>query len=999
MAPKPASRGKDGKSSAGRPPPANSEQSRKRRQGPEGNNAQQNPRAAKRSKMFESRSIATQRPHEALQNGELNVQAFVNSMAFEINALDESMRRSRTSGTSRAFQKVPFTLRRRTAAHDYKRVPKRLHRRAQREMAEDNTPTVNSRTRKPKTSKSRLRAETARRLGILAKRKRLQKDKNGVVSGSTVIVTRAPRPKIRRNELNALPVTAPRYRKRQLKKVWLPTHMWHAKRARMTLPSEPLWGFSIPLTPTQKNYRPTHRVQWEKGAMTWDMSYMSTIGLFGKESILKHVLVDIGLTQDSLWTEKGKRWRAGAVHWTGNLSRRVSTSHQCIAPATVIWCPVKTVETPEKDASSRQVFIRIHPASFLEAFNELLRIIKGYTPRPYIQDLRHEIGSIEITGPDSTEALLGVLKPYGVDSEEGPVSRFKSLLGLRDPASLPLGAMLALSIADPRLSYPPRKLQPPAATDQQTQLDLLESISAFRNDEGLQPYQLFDRDARFRASKLPSQQSLNRRRGKADPGAPLKPTDADPPIPIMLLASRNGTGTHIPGTWTILLPWKCVQPVWLSLMHYPLSTGGNPKFGGLDEIRQLAFERGQPWFPGDAPGTDAGNAWETREREVRRKKWASRPKGKRTQWESVALGAGRKGEVGVGWSCDFETLFAKTAPPAKEPDASNLADGDHPMSEAAATDKDKGEEKDTEKGVKGKQNEKGGTLIDKPAKPLTDITHIPKNVFISLCSAKDPGAIPANAVVTVGIKILGRGVVSTCARVYRLPDPNTSTTTPTSTSISIPNPIIPIASSAEVSATQPPRPPAQHGSHIHNNNSSSNINTQGSSAAAAAALSPATLYNQWLAQLPCAKKNKSAKNNFTGPTNANVKNTNPATTTPTDARRQALARQLVAPPNSIYDEQQQQQHPPCPDAHDLIGFVTTGSFNLRDGRGEAIASISARLAYEEMISSRLKADNNGKEKGKEKGKGKGSGNISDERLCVVRDAGLGVGWLGRWELI
>ncbi|KAI1810707.1 ribonucleases P/MRP protein subunit POP1-domain-containing protein [Poronia punctata] len=899
MAPKQASQGNNGKSAAksGQQPSNN-----KRRQ--DGSNTQANPRAAKRTKLYESRSIATQKPHDALQNGELNVQSFVNSMAFQINALDESIRRSRTSGTSRAFQRVPFTMRRRTAAHNYKRIPKRLHRRAKHEMAEDNTPTVNSKTRKPKTSKGRLRAETARRLGILAKRKRLLKLKKSLGSDTAAIATRAARPKIRRNELNDLPVTAPRFRKRQLKKTWLPTHMWHAKRARMTTHSEPLWGFSLPITPTQKNYRPTHRVQWEKGAMAWDMSYMSTIGLFGKENILIKVLMDIGLTQESLWIDRGKRWRAGAVHWTGNIGRKIKNSLRFIGPATIIWCPQVPVETPDNDPPSRQLFIRIHPSGFLETFNELLRIIKAYTPRPYIQDLRHEIGSIDVTGPDATEALLGVLKPFSSNVKDNHASRFESLLGLRDPSSLPLGALLAFSVRDPRLSYPPRKLQTPISTEQRTQIQLLGSITSFRKDEELQPYKLFDRDVRFKASRLPSQQSLNRRRGKASPGTPLEPSEVDPPIPIILLASRNGDGTRIPGTWTVMLPWMCVRPVWLTLMHYPLSTGGNPVFGGLDEIRQLAFERGQPWFPGDMPGTDAGNAWETREREVRRKIWAGKPKGKRVQWESVDLGVGRKGEVGVGWSCDFERLFTPTTDNTESNADVDTSDHEMAEAEAAATETDSHDEP--------KKKEKPSIIS------LTDITHIPKNIFTT--NNQDPTTIPPNSIVTVTIKILGRGVVTPCARIYRLPPDQKATP----------------SSQAEIPATEPP-PEAKTESGL-----------------------PANLYNQWLAQLP--KPDNKKKNTKIILTAASTR----------ESRRQALAQQLVQPyPSPITIN----GHPLCPDAADLIGFVTTGSFNLRDGRGEAVASLSARCAREEMMR-------------------KGG-----TRLCVVREAGQSIGWLARWELV
>ncbi|TGJ78288.1 hypothetical protein E0Z10_g10475 [Xylaria hypoxylon] len=912
--PKQPSQGKSGKpsrlqnSSAG-PSPAPSAsvgQFNKRKQGPQDNNLNSNPRAVKRTKVYALRTIAVQSPHAALQDGELNVQSFVNSMAFEINALDESMRRSRTSGASRAFQRVPFTMRRRTAAHNYKRIPKRLHRRARREMAEDNTPTVNSRTRKPKTSRARLRAETAQRLGILAKRKQLLKIKKRLGPDSDGIATRAARPKIRRNEPNDLPVTAPRYRKRQLNKTWLPTHLWHAKRARITPPSDPLWGFSIPLTPTQKNYRPAHRVQWEKGAIAWDMSYMSTIGLFGKENIIQNILRDIGLTQESLWNDRGIRWRAGAVHWAGNLSRKVKNAVHFIGPANVIWNPPKAPETLEAEIPSRQLFIRIQPSAFLEIFNELLRLIGAYKPRPYLQDLRHEIGSIDITGPDATEALLGVLKAFESDSKQAHATKFESLLGLRDPASLPLGALLAFSIVDPRLKYPPQRVKPPAATDQQVQIRLMESISAFRKDEVLEPYQLFDRDVRFKASKIPSQESLNRRRGKTGPGIALEPSSIDPPIPIILLASRNGNETRIPGTWTVMLPWKCIQSVWYSLMHYPLSIGGNPVFGGLDEIRQLSFERGQPWFPGDMPGTDAGNAWETRERQARWKTWDRKPKGKRVQWETVDLGAGRKGEVGVGWSCDFEALFRLrnyTDAPANT---------DHEMLGVADT------EKETPKKPK----------LEVKSEPLINITYLPKGIFTILSSIQPP---TPNSTITARIKLLGRGVVTTCARVYRLPQ--TAAAAPTS-------------SEAEVPATQPPPQPDSK--------------------------LPTDLRNQWLAQKPSKSKNTKLS-----PIAA-------TTDTTPEARRQALAQSLIGPlrayPAPHAHAFSLNGHPLCPDAGDLIGFVTTGSFNLRDGRGEAIASLSAQSAMEETTRYANPRD-------------------PAARLCVVRDAGQGVGWLARWEII
>lgn len=770
-------------------------------------------------------------------------------------------------------------------------------------MVEDNTPTVNSKTRMPKTTRARLRAETAKKLDLLAKRKKLRKLKGSGADEATVSI-RAARPKIRRNTLNDPITTAGKFRKRQISKTWIPTHLWHAKRARMTPPTQPLWRFAIPLTPTQKVYRPTHRIQWEKGAMAWDMSYMSTIGLSGPRNSVQNVLKSLGLIQEALWNDKARRWRSGSMHWTGMLSREAKGNTYIIGPATIFWNPEKG-ENIDQCKQFRQLYIRIHPSAFLETFNELLRLAKMQNPRPYVEDLRFEVGSIDITGPDSTEALLGVLKPYfsNHESKEPDASKFESLAGLKDPGALPLGSLLAFSIMDPRLRYPPRQVALPRKDDQGAQAALLGAISALRKEECAKPHQLFDRDVRFKASRLPSQRSLNRRRGKGAPGAILEPTMVDPPIPIILLATRHSVDSQSSGTWTLMLPWKCVLPVWYGLMHYPLSTGGNPWFGGIDEIRHVTFERGLPWFPGDFPGTEAGKIWELRERQVRRKAWDGMPKGKRVNWETLDLGAGRKGEVGIGWSCDYETLLSlnKTNDP----------------NEMEVSEKDVDEQSKTHS-----RNEKPD-----PKCPLETITQLPKPVFAMYQSPKSEPPPPAS-LVTAQIKILGRGVPTTCARVYRLPAAKTAI----------------ISSQAEVPATNPP------------------LKVEGKL--------PPNLREQWLARKP-SKKNGLKKISIRSDIDM-------------ETRQQLLAQQLIGPPAQFppppLNSESINGHPLCPDEEDLIGFVTTGSFNLRDGRGEAIASLSAIKAQEELRRYKNQTD-------------------PAARLCIVRNAGQNVGWLAKWELI
>lgn len=858
------------------------------------------------------RTIAAQPSDAALKDGELDVQAFLNARGFEIKALDESMKRTRASRTSRAFQKVPFTMRRRAAAHNHKKVPRRLHKRARREMIMDNTPTVNSRTRKPKTARSRLRAETALRLGKLAERKRrqklLKKAKDGRLEQTTV-ATRLARPKIRRDALNDPVVTAGKFRRRQRDKTWLPTHLWHTKRATMTKPAEPLWRFAIPLTPTQKCYRPTHRTQWEKGAMAWDMSYMSTIRLCGTAKSVEHVLRSLGLATESFWNEKGATWRSGSAHWSGSLSRKQGASTRTIGPATVLWNPIQPGESSGEDHENRvmrQLFVRVHPSIFLETFNELLRLARGLTPRPYVEDLRFEIGSIDITGPDSTEALLGILRPYhqSPDAREAHATKFGSLAGLGGPNSLPLGSLLAFSVMDPRLRYPPRRLE--ASAPQTSPPTLAQVVSGWHKDSAPNPMELFDRDARYRASALPSQKSLNRRRSRQAPGSLLEPTHADPKIPIILLASRQSNTT---GTWTLLMPWKCILPTWYGIMHFPLSSGGNPSFGGLNEIQQLAFEQGAPWFPGDVPATDAGMEWELEQRTTRKKAWERMPKGKRTNFKTLDLGAGRRGEIGEGWNCHYELLWKHQA----------QEDGDRPDVEMADRETESAQQDMKKVGPSGKSLSGG---------PLACLQHLSKSALNSYIST-DSGPLPPAAVVTVKITLLGRGVPRPCARIYGLPLPKINT----------------VSSQAEVPATDPP--------------------------AAKSSGVPSNLREQWLATLPRGGKAGRTKS---------VPKHNSAADIDLETRKRLLAQELTTPYQSQGGDEGINGHVLCPDAEDLMGFITAGSFNLRNGIPEAIGSISAEKALGELGTRKDQRD-------------------PAARVCVVRNAGHSIGWLAKWELV
>jgi ribonuclease P/MRP protein subunit POP1 len=90
----------------------------------------------KRQKTQDIRQIPVQSKDAAVSaTGELDVASFVKAREYEINALEKSMQRSKKGLTTRAFQQVPRAMRRRTASHNVKKVPRRLRRRAEREVS------------------------------------------------------------------------------------------------------------------------------------------------------------------------------------------------------------------------------------------------------------------------------------------------------------------------------------------------------------------------------------------------------------------------------------------------------------------------------------------------------------------------------------------------------------------------------------------------------------------------------------------------------------------------------------------------------------------------------------------------------------------------------------------------------------------------------------------------------------------------------------------------
>lgn len=723
----------------------------------------------KRAKLQGARTIAIRNSNPRLRDGIMNVASLVDSREFEISALEAAMTSSRRANNKRAFQMIPHSLRRRSASHNVKRVPKRLRRRAAHEMKEDNTPTVTARTRK-KTGHMRMRVETARKLRAMAGKKELTAE----------LLSRTPGTRVTENELRRPPRASSRFRKRQREKTWLPTHVWHAKRAKMAI----RWRFAVAETPRDKCYRPTHRASQMRGAVAWDESYFSTVQLKGSEGGLRAVLGAItgkGSAALSVLVAAGRRSCGTWLYHPNCFPTRP------IAPATLIWC----APSAAPDSPPRQLFLRLHPSAFLELWTALIPIAKQHSLT--LEDLRYEIGSIELTGPAATDTLLSILHP--TDSPpDSPAALWPHLRSLTNPSALPLGALLGFTIRDPRLHFPPR-LPDDTRTAAELSAAVFSACSTWTLDLAPPtPCTLFSRAARTAAVKgQSSQKNINKRKSGAAPGVYPAPLPSDPAIPVLLFASRRanpskGVSGAI-GSWTLMLPWKWVLPVWYGLMH----VGPSVRFGGVDERRQVLFESDGGCFPDDFPGTRAGAAEEERKGGERRECWGKKPKGKRVEWESVPIGE-KKGEIGDGFVCDWQWLVGgKVQEAAVEEgggavgsgetavESGEIAEGamdiDLPDPSAEST----AEPPPPSPPTPAEPSSAGSTVVPPvtlPLPPPEPVWNIPAPLITHLLNAprKPPPALSSlpphilsRGVFTVKLTYVHRGTPADRARIYRLP--------------------------------------------------------------------------------------------------------------------------------------------------------------------------------------------------------------------------------------
>lgn len=152
---------------------------------------------------------------------------FAQARVSEVQLLKRQIEDSRYRGSRRVFQTLPRHMRRRAASYNIRRLPVRLRHKALEEANKD-----------PNTAPKKIKKPPCRR--------------------------RRRRPTDIHKEFD----------KRQKNKLWLETHLWHSKRAKM----EDLWGYRIALKSNEKCLRSCLKAS-VTGCFIYDRSYYEIIEL------------------------------------------------------------------------------------------------------------------------------------------------------------------------------------------------------------------------------------------------------------------------------------------------------------------------------------------------------------------------------------------------------------------------------------------------------------------------------------------------------------------------------------------------------------------------------------------------------------------------------------------------------------------------------------------------------------------------------------------------
>ncbi|XP_077454504.1 ribonucleases P/MRP protein subunit POP1 [Stigmatopora argus] len=275
-----------------------------------------------------------------------------------------------------------------------------------------------------------------------------------------------------------------------------------------------------------------------------------------------------------------------------------------------------------------------------------------------INDLTMEIVRYRLIGPQSHSVLADALEA-ATDCDQMSKSRpsffwwpnhckeeskmklhqqqadiFHILKGIYSSAELPPGTVLGLTVDDPRLNIPKKKVTALPCVREAQEVDDQKRIEVSLRGVPEHCCQSFLWEESVRNNVLEnkiSEQDLNQMKSEVlVPGSRLRPTPLQGRVPILLVHQPGKQGGNEMnswgGGWDLLVPKGWGMAFWIPLVYRGV------RIGGLKMSVTHSQNKGVPHFPHDFPDCPAGDRFQEEQESELLEKFKRRPPAKRTNY-------------------------------------------------------------------------------------------------------------------------------------------------------------------------------------------------------------------------------------------------------------------------------------------------------------------------------------------------------------------------------
>lgn len=477
----------------------------------------------------------------------------------------------------------------------------------------------------------------------------------------------------------------------------LRTHVWHAKRFTMSK----LWGFYLPLSlhGSGKGSRALLKKS-NRGVLVHDASYYAAIQLQGPEDLLLSILCKVMVPSPSQNSDQtSQNVLSGVTYARAMLHHVGSVFARAIAPVTYMWQPQNPNFRPRVDksdtydkqqsaeryASSRQLWIWIHPAAFREGYDALVSACETMNLNGRsvsCVSLVGELAKLDVIGSKAYQLIQKILHPVTCISTMSwaPQKCSAAINNGRTPqlnsCDLPhedqisTSGIISLAVNDPRafmgkgvtVVSEAKSSEVLGAKETEIQWETtLEGIPQWNTDslastflepeENRQFSEFIDLwDAR-KVVNPPVEESLICEKRHFQQMKVFNISDENCKsldasgmgqfsgvCPVMLL--KDNSSKDFATRWSIIIPLSWVKAFWITI----ISNGAQAI--GLREKHWITCEAGLPCFPSDFPDTNAYTCFKAREAAIADQKEKLRPPGLRplrvpnfTPWECLHYGS------------------------------------------------------------------------------------------------------------------------------------------------------------------------------------------------------------------------------------------------------------------------------------------------------------------------------------------------------------------------